>query len=454
MTGGTTSEAFVEAFRTLDASGTAGDPSWLRDLRQAAIGRFATRGLPTPRDEEWKYTSIAPIAATSFDLGLDGTRDGLTEEILAPFCWSPEWSRLVFVNGRYSAKLSAIGQLPRQVRLASLGETLVTDAGTLRSHLDPAASPKASDAFGDLNTAFWRDGAFLYVPRGAQLAPVHLLFVTSAVGSTPVVHPRNLIVLEEGSEATVIESYAMVNGGVSLTNTTTDVIAGSGARLDHYKIQLAAPRAFHVGRTQVRQAGASRVSSCAITLGGRLVRNDVDVHLEAPEATCTLNGLFVIGARQHVDTHTVVDHAAPRAMSRQLYKGILDGHARGVFNGRVIVRPGANGTDAYQTNKNLLLSDGVEVDSKPQLEIFADDVKCRHGAADGQVAEEAVFYLKSRGLSEASAKALLTFGFANEVLGDIGVEPVRSRLESLLSARLLGGRVAEEETMEAQRSCA
>jgi Fe-S cluster assembly protein SufD len=448
MRDGTTRDTFLAAFGAFEARGNASDPSWLRGLRQAAIERFAARGLPTPRDEDWRYTSIGPIRATGFDFEADGAQEELTEDTLAPVWLWPSWSRLVFVNGRYSAKLSAIGALPRGVRLASLGETLITDAETLRPHLDRQASGEAPDAFAELNTAFWRDGSFLYVPQGAHVAPVHLVFVTSAPGSAPVVFPRNMIVLEEDSEATIVESYVTLGSGVCLMNATTDVMAGAGARLDHYKIQLEAPSACHVGRTRLHQARASRVGSCAVTFGGRLVRNDVDVRLQAEEASCTLNGLFVIGGQQHVDTHTVVDHAAPRAMSRQLYKGILDGHARGVFNGRVIVRPGANGTDAYQTNKNLLLSDGVEVDSKPQLEIFADDVKCCHGAADGQIAEEAVFYLESRGLDEAAARALLTFGFANEVLGEVSVEPVRSQLEGLLMARLVDGRVPEEERTE------
>jgi Fe-S cluster assembly protein SufD len=446
MTVGTTKETFLSAFSAREAAGNVGGPSWLRDLRRAAIGRFAERGLPTPRDEEWKYTSIAPIAATEFDLGANGIDDDVTEEMIAPFWPSPGWSTLVFVNGRYSAALSTIGSLPRGVRVESLGEVLIADAEMLRPHLIASASAGAVDAFAALNTAFWRDGALVYVPAGANVAePVHLLFVATVPGAARVDHPRSLIVLERESQATLVESYATLAGDAYLTNAMADIIVGEGAGLDHYKSQLEGQCAFHVGRTHVRQARASRVRSCSVTFGGRLVRNDVHAHLGAEAASCTLSGLFVIGGRQHVDTHTVVDHAVPRATSRQLYKGILDGRARGVFNGRVIVRPGANGTDAHQTNKNLLLSDQVEVDSKPQLEIFADDVKCSHGAADGQVAADAIFYLKSRGLDEAAARTLLTFGFANEVLGRIRVEPVRTWLESLLTARLDGGRVAEEE---------
>ena len=355
------------------------------------------------------------------------------------------------MDGRYSAKLSAIGPLPRDVWIESMGEVLITDPKILRPHLTASAPVEAPSAFAALNDALWRDGALVHVPAGAAVAgPIHLLFVATGAGAARVEHPRSLIVLERESRATLVESYAALGGDAPyLTNATTDIVLAEGAALDHYKIQSEGGGAFHIGRTRARQARESRFGSCAITFDGRLVRNEVTVRLEAETAGCWLNGLFVVGGRQHVDTHTVVDHAAPRATSRQLYKGILDGHARGVFNGRVIVRPGATGTDAHQTNKNLLLSDGVEVDSKPQLEIFADDVKCSHGAADGQVAEEAVFYLKSRGLDEVSARTLLTFGFANEVLGAIRVESLRARLEALLAARLNGGRVAHEEPREA-----
>ena len=454
MTAGISKETFVRAFRALEARGSLGGPPWLCDLRRKAIARFAERGLPTPRDEEWKYTSIAPIVATHFDLEADGERDavddGLTEEAIAPFCVSSGWSRLVFVDGRYSAKLSAIRPLS-SARIESLGEALITDAEMLRPHLVRSAPAQATDAFAALNAAFWRDGALIYLPADLKVAsPIHLLFIATGAGPVRIDHSRSLVVLERNSRATLIESYITLAGDAPrLTNATTDIAMGPGADLDHYMLQLEGEGDFHLGRAHVRQARESRFESCTVTCGGRLVRNEVLARLEAETAACTLNGLFVIGGRQHVDTHTLVDHVAPGATSRQLYKGILDGRARGVFNGRVIVRPGANGTDAHQTNKNLLLSDEVEVDSKPQLEIFADDVKCSHGAADGQPAADAVFYLKSRGLDEAAARTLLTVGFASEVLARIRVEALRTRLETLLTARLRGGRVVNEAPREA-----
>lgn len=444
MTAGITKETVLSAFGALEAARAIGGPSWLRDLRRAAIARFAEQGLPTPRDEEWKYTSLAPVEATGFELALDGSDGDLTEEAVASLCPSPASNRLVFVNGRYAAKLSALADAPPGVRIESLGDALITDAEMLRP-LILAGWTEAPDAFGALNAALWRDGAFVHVPAGIRVTePIHLLFVTTASRPARVDHPRSLLVLEPGSEATVVETYVALDSNPYLTNAMTDIVVGAGAGLDHYKVQLEDRRAFHIGRTRVREARDSHVGSCAVTFGGRLTRNDVHVRLDAETARCELSGLYVVGGQQHVDTHTVIDHAAPRATSRQLYKGILDGRARGVFSGRVVVRPGANGTDAYQTNKNLLLSDEVEVDSKPQLEIFADDVKCSHGAADGQVAEDAIFYLKSRGLGEEAARTLLMFGFGNEVLGKVRVAPVRAWLESLLTARLHGGRVLEE----------
>jgi Fe-S cluster assembly protein SufD len=444
MTDRTTKETILAAYGERERRGAVDGPAWLREARRVAIDRFAERGLPTSRDEEWKYTSLAPLVATPLDLAADAAREMPSEEDLARFSMGPvSWSRLVFVDGRYAAKLSTVRPLPPRGRLGSLAEALITDEPTVRAHLAGAAA-EADGAFGALNAAFWADGAFLHVPVGVSLdEPIQLLFVATASGGRAD-HPRSLIVLEPESRAVLVESYVAMADEAYLTNASTEIALGPGAVLDHHRVVLEGRQGFHAGRTWVRQGPDSRFASCAVTLGGRLVRNDVDARLDAEGAECALNGLFVVGGAQHVDTHTVVDHAQPRTTSRQLYKGVLDGRARGVFNGRVVVRPGANGTDAHQTNKNLILSDGVEVDSKPQLEIFADDVKCSHGAADGQLAEDAIFYLESRGLDEVTARSLLTHGFANEVLGRIREEPVRVWCEERLRGRLRGGRVPEE----------
>lgn len=443
MTGPTTRDALLAAFAEREARGAAAEPAWLGAERRRAIARFAERGLPTTRDEEWKYTSLAPLGEMPLDLGADGPGELPAEEAIAPFLVGPVSARrLVFVDGRFAAKLSTAGASPEGGYVGSLAEALITDAEAVRPHLVATAEPP--DAFGALNAAFWADGAFLRVPAGARLEdPVQLLFVATGRSTPRAVHPRSLVLLEPESRLVLVESYAALGEGGYLTNAMTDVVLRPGAHLDHHRIVVESRRAVHVGRARVQAEEGSRFTSIALVLGGRLVRDDADVTLGAEGAGCELSGLFAVAGDQHVDIHTRVDHARPRGVSRQLYKGVLDGRARGVFNGRVIVRPGANGTDAQQTNKNLLLSDGVEVDSKPQLEIFADDVKCSHGAADGQLGEEAVFYLKSRGLDEAAARTLLTHGFANEVLDRIRVDSIRRWCGDRLARRLRGGRVVE-----------
>jgi Fe-S cluster assembly protein SufD len=441
-------DRFLEAFARFERDASAGSPAWLADARRAARDRFAEVGLPSPRDEAWKYTSLAPVEATELTLDADVGMTAISEEALAPFLMGgSSWGRLVFVNGRYAPKVSVLPIWPEGTRVGCLAEAAVTDGQLLREHVE-GPTGGASDGFTALNTAFWLDGAFVSLPAGVVLAePLHLVFVTTTPGVATVAHPRSLIVLGPGSRMSLVESYVTAAGGTYLTNAVTDIVLGEAARLDHCSLQHESPRAFHVGRTRVRQARDSQLASSAIAFGSRLARHDVHVILSGPGAECSLNGLFVIGGLQHHDTHTLVDHATPRATSRQLYKGVLDGRARGVFNGRIVVRPGAQGTDAHQTNKNLLLADGVEVDSKPQLEIFADDVKCSHGAADGQLAAEAIFYLRSRGFGETAARGLLTYGFASEVLGGVREEAVRARLETVLTARLAGGRVSEGEAM-------
>jgi Fe-S cluster assembly protein SufD len=433
----TSVDTFVSAFGDLERAGLAG-PAWLRELRRAAIARFAERGWPTTRDEEWKYTPLSPLTSTAFDLGLDGASPDPAEDALAALGVG---SRLVFVDGRFSAKLSSMPPLPGRVRVESLGEALITDPEAARPWLAEAAD--GLDAFSALNTAFWQDGALVLIPDGTVVEePIHLLFVSTARSRAE--HPRSVIVLGRESRATVVEAYLGPDGGPSLTNAVAEIALGPAASLERYAVQIESLQAFHVARTRVTQDRDSRFTSTSVSLGARLARSDVHAVLAAEGAECRLHGLYVAGGRRHVDTHTVVDHAVPHTTSRQLYKGILDGRARGVFSGGVIVRPGANGTDAHQTNKNLLLSDEVEVDSKPQLAIFADDVKCSHGAADGPPPAEAIFYLASRGLGEAAARALLTQGFAGEILDRVGVAPLRAWLAERLTERLAGGRITEE----------
>lgn len=429
-------------FDALEAQGALGRPAWLRERRRAALDRFVRAGFPTTRDEDWRYTNVAPVAAAPFRVVADGAPAAPPAELLERFTFARDWPRLVFVGGRWSPALSAVGALPSGVRVGSLAEVLAADPALLERYL---AAPGANegDAFVALNAALALDGAVVHVPAGVTLeAPVHLLFVGPPAGAAAL--PRTLVVAGPESRVTVVESHVGLTGEPYLTDALTEVVAEAGAQVTHYTVGREGARAFHVGTLWVRQERDSRVGACAVTLGGALVRNTVRVLLDGPGAECALDGFYMVGAGEHVDNHVTVDHARPRGTSRQFYKGILDGAGRAVFNGRILVRRDAQRTDADQTNKNLLLADGAEVDSKPQLEIYADDVRCTHGAAEGQLAGDALFYLQSRGLGEAAARTLLAYGFANEVLQRIALGPIRAELDGLVLGRLRAVLAAKE----------
>lgn len=411
--------------------------AWLGDLRDAAMARFAALGFPTPKDEDWKYTPTAPIERREFRLA-DGAPDGITANELQPFLLDDAAEHLlVFVNGHFVPALSRLQALPRGVTLTSLAAALEHAPDALRAHLTQSQRLDGH-AFAALNTAFMRDGAYLHLAPGAVVtAPIHLLHLSSAAADAPhVAYPRIIIIAEDNSQATIVETYAGLGETGYFTAAVTELLVGPNAIVDHYKLQQEGLRAFHVGALYARQERDSVFSSHSLSLGGALVRNDLRALLDAEGADCTLNGLYVAGGRQHVDNHTRIDHAKPHGTSRECYKGILDGMARGVFNGRVVVHPDAQKTDAYQSNKNLLLSAGAEVDTKPQLEIYADDVKCAHGATVGQLDDDAIFYLQSRGIRREDARSLLTYAFASDIVGRIKLPALRGRLERLLAAQL------------------
>ena len=288
-------------------------------------------------------------------------------------------------------------------------------------------------AFTALNTAFLQDGVFLSVPKGKVIAePIELLFVSTTPGEGTVSHPRNLVVVGPGAQLTLIETFVGLDENVYFTNAVTEIVAGEGAVIDHYKIQRESVEAFHIATTQIYQTRGSNFSSHFVSLGGSLVRNEINVVLDGENCECTLNGLYLANGTQHVDCHTVIDHAKPHCNSHELYKAVLDGKGHGVFNGKIFVRQDAQKTDAKQTNQTLLLSNDATINTKPQLEIFADDVKCTHGATVGQLQEEQLFYLRTRGIGLQEARSLLTFAFANDIVGRIKVEPIRAQLEALL----------------------
>ena len=430
-------EAYLQEFGLRVPVSTAEAPDWLEPVRKAAIDRFAATGFPTARDEEWRFTPFAPIAQGTWRQGT-GSAHGVTREQLAPFIFGhPEWTTVVFVDGGYSEALSSTGALPAGVRAGSLAEALRADGAMLEKHLARHASIESSP-FTALSTAFMRDGGFLHVPANTDLTrPVHLVFVTTREAAGSVTYPRNLVVIEQGARASVIESYVSLAEGASYwTNAVTEVVAGANSWIEHTRIQRESERAYHVGLTHVEQQRDSHYRSFTLAMGGALARHNLLARLSGENVETLLYGLYLTRGDQVVDNHTVIHHDQPSCRSWEVYKGVLDGRSRAVFNGKVFVKPEAQKTDAKQTNRNLLLSDAAKVNTKPQLEIFADDVKCTHGATVGRLDDIALFYARSRGVPAEKAQRLLTYAFAAEVTSEVVLEPVRDELDRLVRERL------------------
>jgi Fe-S cluster assembly protein SufD len=408
-----------------------GGSRWLQDLRDHAASRFVELGFPSVRDEEWRFTNVAPIAASEFRLARPARLD---KDALETFLYADAPFRVVIVNGRYSAELSRGTGLPAGFRFGSLAAAATEQADVVGRYLGQLADSKTK-AFSALNTAFTHDGAYVYVPDGVVWEqPLQILYVSS--GDASMTHPRTLIVTGDRTELRIVETYVSAPGQKHFTNAVTEIIAGEDAIIDHYKVQEESVDAFHVASMHIHAARSSTVSTHAFTLGGRLVRNDIVAVLDGEGAECTLNGLYLADGERLVDTHTTIDHAKPHCPSHEVYKGIIGGKARAVFNGKIIVRPDAQKTNAKQTNRALLLSDHATINTKPQLEIFADDVKCTHGAAIGQLDEDALFYLRARGLTFFEARDMLIHAFAGEILDRVRIEPLKKALEGELYAQL------------------
>ena len=418
----------------------------LARVREDAWGRFVSRGFPTTRDEEWRFTGVAPIAERAFALGAPQNGGDLlgVDALRLP---DPCAAELVFVNGHYVHAWSRLGAFPDGCRVGSLASSLTAAPDVIARHLSRVA-PSESQPFVALNTAFLDDGAFIDLPAGAIVeGAIHLLFLTTAPvrlkpdtttgdDRSTMTHPRILVIAGANSQATIVETYAGPAGTKYFTNTVSEIVVGDNAVLSHVKLQYEGADAFHVGATHVTaERGATYVSN-SISLGGGLVRNDIGAVLSGEGVDCTLNGLYCADEERLVDNHTTIDHAQPHCSSREIYKGILADRARGVFNGKIIVRPDAQKTDAKQTNRALLLSEDARINTKPQLEIFANDVKCTHGAAVGQLDDEALFYLRSRGLSDAAARHLLIRAFAADVVNRMPIDAVRSIVEERLQQHL------------------
>jgi len=431
----------ITALPETPRAGRAPEPAWLGVVRREGRARFDALGYPTTRQEDWRFTDVGPIAKAGFEPVQSGGE--LDPDVLSAYLFDhAEWPRLVFLNGRFQAGLSRLEGLPAGVRLAPLARVLVEEPALVEPVLGKVATQPAAAAFTALNAAELTEGYVLHVPAGVVLAtPVHVVVVSDAEATGGVTHLRNVVALGANAEASVVESYLGVEDSAGFVNVVTEGTLADGARLDHCRIQRETERAFHVGTVEVRQERNSYFNSFSFALGAALSRTNIYTLLDGPGAHATLHGLYVAHRRQHVDHQTRIEHAAPDCTSWEVYKGILDGHSRAVFNGKVYVRPEAQKTDGKQTNKNLLLSEHAKVDTKPQLEIYADDVKCTHGATVGRLDDVALFYLLSRGIPKADARTLLTYGFAADVLEEIRSRPVVEHLEALMMERLTAGQM-------------
>ena len=426
-------ESYLESFGEFEKRAAGHDQHWLKSLRQEAFARFCQVGFPTTHDEDWRFTNTAPIRQTSFRLTSGGR---VSPDQIASLGLTASACRLVFVDGRFASDLSSVHKLPDGVRISNLAKELAENAAQLEGHLARYLNIHR-DAFSALNTAFLEDGAYVHISRGVPVEdPIHFLFISTGADTPVMTHPRNLFVADEESQVTLVEEYVSLQGGASLCNTVTELVAKEGANVSHYMIESEHTDAINVSTLRIEQERSANVASHSVLLGGGLVRNNVHPVLAGDGAECLINGLFVGNGSQHLDNYMLVEHASPHCGSRQFYNGILDGHAHGVFHGRIIVHKDAQKTDAKQTNRNLLLSDDAQIDTKPQLEIYADDVKCTHGATIGQIEEGALFYLRSRGIDEASARKLLLLAFASECLERMQQEPVRNYVEALIDQSL------------------
>ena len=436
-------DGFLQSFKDLEAGWSKNGQGWLQPVRRAAIARLADIGFPTVHDEDWRFTSLAPIVRTAFQPAV-GAAASVDAGSLAPFAFAGcDCTRLVFVNGRFAPGLSTSSLLPAGVRAGSLAQTLADDRAALEPHL-ARHEDFQQEAFSALNTAFLTDGAFVSVPRGIVVEkPIHILYVTVPGSAAVATHPRTLIVTGDDSQVSVVEDFVSLGDGAYLSNAVTELVVGAGSIVGHYLIQRESRQAFHVSTLRGQQGRSSSLTSHSVLLGGALTRRNIHPVLAGEGGECLINGLFMADERQHMDNYMKVEHVSPHCESRQVYKGILDGQSHGVFHGRVIVHKDAQKTDAKQTNMNLLLSEDAQIDTKPQLEIYTDDVKCTHGATVGQIDEEAIFYLRSRGLAEASARALLLYAFAGDMLQRMKAEPVRRHLERLVTQWVPQGNLLE-----------
>ena len=429
-------ETYLTAFTELSKRDPGHDLPWLRKLREDAFESFCETGFPTTHDEDWRFTNLSNIAKTSFSRVPEPSAT-LLDSAFESWRWDGAAAQLVFVNGQFARNLSSSGGLPAGIAISSLRQEIAKGGQRLEGHLGRYLNIER-DPFCALNTALAEDGAFVQIAKGIWLeAPIHLLFLSSGRNLPTMMHPRNLLLIDREAQATIIEEYVSLGGGIVLSNSATELVVGENSTVSHYMIEREHDEAFNVSTLRIQQERSANVASHSVLLGGGLVRNNVHPVLAGEGCECLINGLFVGDGQQHLDNYMYVEHVSPHSTSRQFYNGILDGAAHGVFHGRIVVHRDAQKTDAKQTNRNLLLSDDAQIDTKPQLEIYADDVKCTHGATIGQIEENALFYLRSRGIDEVAARRLLLAAFANQCVERMSPGTARTHVERLVEAHLL-----------------
>src|ERR1017187_1402438 len=425
---------FLEKFNHFESASLL---SWLLPLRKAGLVRFNELGFPTLQDEDWRFTNLAPLTKLLLQPAFEPANDTAAKAALEKYIFAHlPGARLVFVNGYYSPALSSVHGLPDGVRVSNLTAALVADSESIKKQFCLYALTD-DNAFAALNQAFFTDGGFVSIPAGVSVAePIQIIFISTAQQSGETIQPRNLIIAGADSRATVIESYISRDNTAYFTNAVTEIVAGDNAALEHVKFQDEADAAFHLSTIAAQLGRASNVSVHSFALGAKLSRTNIRTKLAGEGLECILNGLYLTRGEQLADHHMIVEHAQPHCASHEYFNGILDDKSKGVFHGRILVREIAQKTDAKQTNKNLLLSDDATADTKPQLEIYADDVKCTHGATIGQLNEESIFYLRSRGLGTGTARRMLIHAFAGEIIERIKCEPAREVIDKLVWDRL------------------
>ena len=413
------------------------EPSWLMALRKAGLSRFAETGFPTVRDEDWRFTNIAPAARQAINLIPDEARRTPERDFLGTLPLANiVGSKLVFVDGQYAAHLSTIEELEANLRVESLASAVDRDSEIIERYLGRQARD-GYNPFAALNRAFFTDGALIHVPAGAIVQrPVQLLHISTTAGSGASSHLRHLVVAESDSQVTILETYISAPGATHFTNVVTELFVKDRARVEHCKFQDESTSGYHMAALDAELGAHCNVLAHSFALGARISRNNIRTLLGGEGIECILNGLYLTSDDQLADHHMIVEHAKPHCNSHEYFNGILDGRSRGVFHGRILVHPEAQKTDAKQTNKNLLLSDDAGVNTKPQLEIYADDVKCTHGATIGQLNDESVFYLRARGIGLENARRMLMHAFAGEIIARIRCEPLREELDQLVWNRL------------------